>query len=66
MKTKLKDYCIKTKILIKEWREKYKNGCVYEQPFKCYSADIQHSTEGIASGGFKNKKELLKFIGDNL
>lgn len=66
MKKKLKDYSIKIKIIIEEWHKRIKDGSVYDQPFKCYSANIEHSTYSHSAGGFKNKKELLKFIGENL
>lgn len=59
---KLKDYCIKTKIIIKEWRERYRRGNSTRQPFLCYSYEIYTPTCIKSSGGFKTKKELFKAI----
>lgn len=61
-KRKLKDYSIDTKIIIKEWRERYKEGDSYEQPFKCFSIDISDGHGKTMIGGLKNKKELIKAL----
>jgi hypothetical protein len=58
---KLKDYSIKTRIIIKEWRERIKTGAYYNQPFVFYSFEIKQSNGwSIASGGFKSKRELFR------
>ena len=57
---KLKDYSIKTRILIEEIRERFKEGNSVKQPFKCYSFEIVFPTYKTSSGGFKTKKSLFK------
>ena len=67
---RLKDYSIKTKIIIEEHRAKYTNGKgSYEQPFICYSYIIDYGYRKIMCGGIKTKEDLInslaKEVGNN-
>ena len=58
---KLKDYSIKTKIILQEHRERYTDGKgLYEQPFKFYSFEISNSSGRTMCGGIKTKRQLIK------
>ena len=59
---KLKGYSIKTKIIIEEHREKYKEGDGYYQPLECYSYSIDDGYCKKSQGGFKTKKQLIKAV----
>jgi len=59
---RLKNYSIKTKIIIEEVRAKYKKGNFYRQPTIYYNYRIESPGLKICRGGFKNEKELFKSL----
>ena len=63
----LKPYLIKTKITINEHRKRFSNGRgSFIQPLECYSYEIENYSAKTSCGGFKNKKELIKSLLNNL
>jgi len=62
----LKDYSIKTKVIIEEIRERYKKGNVVEQPFKMYCVTITNDSGMTMMGNIKNKRELFKKLKEEL